>query len=58
MLDLNLFEVHIRKLLLAAPIHKDLKQGDFLLPLFINFILEYAIRKVQNIRRGIQIEPQ
>jgi hypothetical protein len=29
------------------PIQNGLKQGDALSPLFFNFVLEYAIRKVQ-----------
>ncbi|KAJ4434218.1 hypothetical protein ANN_22766 [Periplaneta americana] len=32
----------------AFPIHCGLKQGDALSPLFFNFALEYAIRKVQD----------
>jgi hypothetical protein len=30
------------------PIQNGLKQGDALLPLLLNFALEYAIRKVQE----------
>jgi hypothetical protein len=30
------------------PIQNGLKQGDALSPLFLNFVLEYAIRKVQE----------
>jgi hypothetical protein len=32
------------------PIQNGLKQGDALSPLFFNFALEYAIRKVQETR--------
>jgi hypothetical protein len=32
----------------SFPIQNGLKQGDALLPLFFNFALEYAIRKVQE----------
>jgi hypothetical protein len=31
-------------------LQKSLKQGDALSPLLLNFISEYAIRKVKNIR--------
>jgi hypothetical protein len=42
-------KVHIVKLLSDKfPIQNGLKQGDVLLPLLLNFALEYAIRKVQE----------
>jgi hypothetical protein len=42
-------KVRIGKLLPDKfPIQNGLKQGDALLPLFFNFALEYAIRKVQD----------
>jgi hypothetical protein len=46
-------EIHIDKHLCDAfPIQNGLKRGDALSQLFLNFALEYAIRKVQGNQVG------
>jgi len=37
------------------PIRNGLKQGDVLSPLLFNFVLKYAIRRVQVIHDGLKL---
>jgi hypothetical protein len=50
-------KVHIEKHLSDSfPIQNGLKQGDALSLMFFNFVLEYAIRKVQEIQVGLKLK--
>ena len=50
--------VRVRKNLSDTfPIRNGLKQGDALSPLFFNFVLEFAIRRLQVNQDGLKLNP-